>query len=210
MTERKHKLKKPSKGKYTKLKSLKCFEEVHNKILNSEPIPRIVDFIQDENEEYIDVTKSGLSSILSKYKREIPASQLIAPRMSNAVISAKQRFGDGTRELERLDEIYEMQRGRLYMIMELERRAESHNPRVGAEIATLQNIVKGMHDIMMDLGLNGGRDLGTVKIDNSTMESVRAKYGDSVAEALEDPDARGRVLNAISHMSLVAVEGLDA
>jgi hypothetical protein len=62
------------------------------------------------------------------------------------------------------------------------------------------DLVKQMHDIKMDLGLTGSRDLGTLTVSAERLEEIRSKYGEGAARAFADPVQRAQVLGLLKRV----------
>lgn len=193
-------------GKFSQIRSLECFDHVIERIRSGATIASIADYIQQDRGECADSNRDTLMKALGEFRRSLPPGELIVRDTPDVLVKARERFSDGLRELERLDEAYEMQRSRVNMGMEMEKKLRVLNGRIGPEVSIMIGIVKTMHDIKMDLGMNGGRDLGTVTIDGGTMSAVQAKYGDDIVEALSDAESRGRVLATIQQLAGVLKE----
>ena len=72
------------------------------------------------------------------------------------------------------------------------------NPQVDKIGKSMRDTVVKMHNIKMDLGLVGSRDLGTITVSAERIEYIKNKYGEGAAKAFADPVSRGRVLAALN------------
>jgi hypothetical protein len=64
----------------------------------------------------------------------------------------------------------------------------------------LVELVAKMHDIKMDLGLTGSRDLGTLTVSQERLEEIRSRYGEGAARAFADPVQRAQVLGLLKRV----------
>lgn len=206
-SEPRHVTKKPSRGsrdRYKRLKSLNCFPEVNGMLKEGRSPNDVARFIQEQRGEYDDIKHDTLMRILQKYREEIPPAQLIAPQRPKVVFDAQDRFDDGVRELERLDELYNLQMERVYEAREREKTFPFLIDNLRENIDQAVKIVHEMHDVKMDLGIGGGRNLGTLTMSPGTVDYVKSQYGDGVARVIQSSESRNKVLSLVRRMTIVA------
>jgi len=185
----------PQSNRFAKLLALKCFPEVKQHLIAGFSLPQVSEFIQEERKEYTDVTRSSLITILSRYRREMPPLQILENMAPSQVSDAMARFKKGEKELDRLESLYEFQLRRLEIGHATEIMMNRLLNRVTLEVDQTLRIIAKMHSVKMDLGVGGGRDLGTLHIDDEKLEKIEESHGPEVRAAMEDPESRVKVLN---------------
>ena len=58
----------------------------------------------------------------------------------------------------------------------------------------------------MDLGIGGGRNLGTMTIRPELIVDVGNRYGEDIAELVQDPDSSNRVLSIARSITQLGVD----
>jgi len=186
---------------FERVKTLKCHQEVYERLCAGYPCPEVARYIQEDEGEYLDVGRRSLAEILRQYAdREIVGVDLIAPRLPHLVVKAQKEFSDRMEDLRRLERAYEALLYRFDLAHGEERRNGRVNADVDRQAKVLLDYVSRMHDIKMDLGLTGSRDLGTLTVSAERLAEIRDKYGDGAARAFADPVSRAKVLGLLKRV----------
>lgn len=180
--------------KYKRLRSLRCFQMVHDMLAYGYPAPAVADFIIKQG-EYDGVCKRTIVERLKRYRREILPVDTLVLRMPHVVISAKKQYTDKLEDLRRLDNQYEAMLYRFDLAHARERETGIVDPNLDKIGKSILDLVKTMHGVKMDLGISGQRHLGTLVVTPEKIESIRQKYGEGAAKAMADPVSRARVLS---------------
>lgn len=181
-----------SRERFSKIKALECLDQLNEKLTSGYPIPGIAKWLQEEMMEYTDVSRDSLVTILSRYRNAMPPAQLVAP-MSKVAVQAETRVMRGLDELDELEELYSIQKSRIMRYSALEANAPMPWVAVNKDIMLAATILVRRHEIKMDLGVGGGRNLGTLGI-RPELQAKVDKYGEDVQVAAKSPESRGRVL----------------
>lgn len=190
---------------YERIKGLGCFEEVYERLCAGYPTPDVARYIQDEEGEYRDVGRRSLAEMLRRYAdEEIVGADLIAPRLPHLVVKAQKEFNDRLEDLRRLERAYEALLYRFDLAHGEERRGGGVNPDVDRQAKVLIDLVAKMHDIKMDLGLTGSRDLGTLTVSAERLAEIKERYGEGAARAFADPVQRAQVLGLLKRVLRLA------
>lgn len=188
-----------------RIANLRCYERVHDMVCAGYPLTAIANLIQDRMQEYLDVPKSTVVVALHRYRENLKeGGGLARDIMPRVFVEAKKKFSNKMEELERLEDIVLMLQYRIDLAHGTERMTNVVDPAVDRITREFTNVVTRMHDIKMDLGLVGSRDIGTITVSAERLEEVRLKYGDSAAKAYADPVSRNRVLAAIGAIRKVS------
>lgn len=190
--------------RFVKLRSLKCFAEVHQRVLDGWPMPELARYIQDEKREYTDVTKDGLVAVLKEYRASIPPGQLIQKRMPQVFHKAAAEVAEGVDELKEMEKLYRLQMERIGIDVNTEKKINKLMPTVTQEIRVAREILSGMASLKMDLGIDK-RHIGQVDIDAKVQADITNKYGSqAVVAVLQNPESRRKVLGVVDRVLKLA------
>lgn len=186
--------------RFKRVRALQCFEEVHNRLLAGWPAAEIARFVQEERKEYDDVTRSSLVGILNDYRSSIPKAELIARRMPNDFLRAKEAVEQGLNELHELEMLYKKQMDRIGIDLATEKKINKLMPTMTQEMKAAREMLETYAQLKMDLGLTK-RHIGQVELDAHLLADVAGKYGkESVVRVLGDPESRRKVLHLAEKM----------
>jgi len=190
---------------FVRVKRLRCFVEVRERLVAGYPVADVARYIQEEEGEYIDVKRSSLCDVLGKWAQaELYPADLIAPRLPHLLIKATKEFGDRLEDLRRLERAYEVALYRIDLVHGQERRTGVIDASVDRQLKGVVDLVSRMHEIKMDLGLTGSRDLGTLTVSEARLAEIRERYGDGAARAFADPVQRAQVLGLLKRVHRLA------
>lgn len=190
---------------FERIKKLRCHQEVYERLCAGYPCPEVARYVQEDEGEYLDVSRRSLTEMLRDYtEREIVGVDLIAPRLPHMVVKAQKEFSDRLEDLRRLERAYEALLYRFDLSHGEERRNGKVNPDVDRQAKVLMDYISRMHDIKMDLGLTGSRDLGTLTVSAERLAEIRDKYGEGAARAFGDPVSRAKVLGLLKRVMRLA------
>lgn len=196
-------------SRFEKLRSLRCFKEVRNRLINGWPCEEVARFIQEDCSEYNDVGRATLKSVLLSFRATIPKSEFVRDKMPDVAIKAAEAIDEGIDELKELEGLYRIQMERINIDFGTEKKIRKLMPTMATEVKTAKDILNTYAQIKMDLGVTERR-LGTVDVDRKILEDVHGRYGKAaVAKVLQDPESRRRVLGVAEKM-LMLVEKHDA
>jgi len=186
---------------FQKLRALKCFDEVHRRILEGWGMPALAQYIQEECDEYTEVSAQGLISVLRRYRDTIPPAQLIQKRIPSKFASAQEQVDEGLDELQELWNLYQLQMERLGIELQNERTIKKLFPSMTQEIRTTREILSTIAELKMDLGLNN-RQIGTVDIDAHITAHVAERFSNPrVAQVLASPEKRRKLLGIAKQLA---------
>lgn len=192
---------KPYSGRFKRIKTLKCYDQVVEMLYAGYPTPVVANFIQKRMKEYADITHGTMIVRLHEFREsELHAGEMVRRTLPRVFSKAEKKFSNKMQELERLEDQYRVMQYRLDVAHGDERMSGEINPDVDKIAKSMLGIIGAMHSIKMDLGLIGSRDLGTITVSAENVERIKEKYGDNAARAFADPVSRGRVLAALNAM----------
>lgn len=190
------------------LHGLVCWPEVEMRLLAGVPLMEVARFIQQECREAAQYTCSTLESYLRSQRQALlPEGQV---RQGHRV-AAEKEFGDRLAQLRRLERLYQDLEFRWDLVHGAERVSGAINPDADRMVKDLVAVVAKQHEIVMDLGLFGSRDLGTMMVSPERLEELRQRYGEGAAQAYADPVSRGRIAAVLrAAMTAARLEGAPA
>lgn len=188
------------KRKHNRIRNLKCYKRVYELIAAGKPYPAIAKFIQDQG-ECNDIQRVTLIVRLKEFGRDMVLCDKLSTRLPHVVVDAQTEFADKLAELRRLEKQYEAQLYRFDAAHAEERMSDEISNKVDRIQRTLITLITAMHSIKMDLGLSGGRDLGTLTVSAARLEEIKQKYGDGASKAMADPVSRGKILSIMKAAS---------
>jgi len=186
--------------RFVKLRSLKCFDEVHQHILEGWPVSKVAEWVQEERKEYTEASREGLTSMLRKYRDSIPPAQLIRDQIPRKFIHAAEQVDESLDELSELERLYMLQMDRIGLEMKTERAIGKLFPSMTQEIRTAREILSTIAELKMDLGVNS-RKIGRLDVNAELVAKVESQgAAPQVAVVLANPESRQRLLSAANKL----------
>lgn len=180
---------------FQKLRSMRCFQEVYDRMISGWAMSELARFIQEDRNEYGHATRVGLMQILQRFRDTIPPAQLLQRRMPHAFHEAAKEVEEGIDELKELERLYRLQMDRIDIDLKTEKKINKLMPTMTQEVRVARELLGAIADLKMDLGLNT-RHIGQVDVEARLEADIQAKYGkDSIKKVMESPESRRKVLN---------------
>lgn len=175
------------------IRGLVCFPEIHNRIAGGESVTHIArDLVSRGTIDDLEVAQ--LVYRLRVYRKNMSKLELVAPYQPKVVEEALEQIERSLEEMDALENLYAIQTQRLQRFLEEEFDGDP-NPAIAREMQLAVQILDKRHSIKMDLGYQGGRDLGTMTIRPELAMSVEQAHGEAVARVLNTPKKRAKVLS---------------
>ena len=185
---------------FQKLRALRCFGEVYERLVAGWAPSELARFIQEDRNEYGQTSRAGLILILQRFRAAIPPAQLMAQRMPDAMHKAEAEVQEGLDELKEFIDLFQLQKARMEIDHKHEKNLKKLMPTMTQEVRVAAEILGKIADLKMDLGLST-RHLGQVEVEAKVEATLVAKYGkESVARVMADPEKRRKVLNVAERM----------
>lgn len=199
-------------GRYKRFRNLSCREELDVRLKSDNTISSTTKWLQEEKQECTDISPASLRTMLTNYKNNYLLKQEIAQESYNkryGRYSLKRNVSKELDELEELEKLYDLHVNRIEDGRKSEIEVGMINKQVSKDIGLAVNILKKHHDIKMDLGIDGGRNLGTMGVRQEFTEIIRKSHGKEVADAFSNPGSRSKVLGAARALLSQGVDDLD-
>jgi hypothetical protein len=183
--------------RFVRIRELECFEEVEERLLAGYPCIAVAAFVQDERGEALDVTRASLTTILTRYRASIPVADAVAAQLPRYFSEATRNFSDRLADLRALDTLLAALWYRFDCAHGRERLTGAIDPNVDRQARVMMDVIARMHEIRLDLGLVGQRQVDTPQMSPERIAEIRERYGDAAAQAFANPAARERVLAVV-------------
>jgi len=195
--------------KFTKIRALNCFEEVHQRILNGEGATAIAKFIQEDEGEYLEATRASVVSALNYYRSTLPPGELVAKQLPGEFKNAVKKLNKAVDEVKELEWLTRFQKRRLRIDGAVESNIKKLLPTMTQEVRAHVEVLRTLASVKMDLGLNK-RHLGSLEVDATLVADVVGRYGSStVAKVLQSAESRQKVMGAAERFLALAQRDSD-
>lgn len=190
--------------RFLRLRSLKCFEVVHQRLLDGWAVSQVADYIQRDCSEYTDVGRPSLETILNEYRASLPAAEVVK-KLPHFFAKTVQKVDAGLDELAEMEALYRKQLERIEIDLKTEKNIGKLLPSMTQEMRAAREILSDIAQLKMDLGLNQ-RNLGKMEVEAKVVAEVAQKYDSKVVKAMESPDSRRKLLG-IAERFLALADG---
>lgn len=199
-------------GRYKRFRNLPCRDELDVRLKSDNTISSTAKWLQEEKQECTDISTPSLRTMLTNYKNNYLLKQEVIQESYNkryGRYSLKRDVNEELDELEELEKLYTLHLDRINDGRDVEVKTGVVNKQVSKDIGLAVNILKKHHDIKMDLGIDGGRNLGTMGVRQEFTEIIRKSHGKEVADAFSNPGSRSKVLGAARALLSQGVDDLN-
>jgi hypothetical protein len=185
---------------HQRIRTLLCFQEVYDRILDGWPLSEVARFIQEVRKESTDIARKGLLSALEDYRKSIPPAELTKRRLTCTYFNAAAEVEEGLDELKELEKLYKKQLKRIEIDIKNEENIKKLLPTTGQEFRIAREILSNYADLKMDLGLSK-RHLGQVDVEARLLADVAVRYNKpEVQTVLSNPQSRKKVLSLVERL----------
>ena len=194
---------------------MKCFPDMVARLKSGHSTYQVATWVQDECGESTDIAMMTLRAHIAAFRRQMKALVLLEARQPAFVKDAMDQVNKGLNELDELRAIYEVQKERILDMHGLEKKLGISNRMTSNEVRIAAELLRTSHQIKMDLGVDGGRDLGTVTLrpgsaHPSAHYNTRDRYGVEIESVVAAPAKRQRVLDTVRRaLALTELKGRD-
>jgi hypothetical protein len=187
-------------GSHHRVRTLLCFKEVYDRILDGWPITEIARFIHEVKGEALDLKRAGLVAALQDYRATIPPAELTKKRLTSTYMEAVKEVEQGIDELHELEKLYKLQMKRISIDIHNEENIKKLLPTTGQEVRVAREVLSTYADLKMDLGLSK-RHLGQMDVEARVMADVAVRYNKpEVQNVLSNPQSRKKVLSLVERL----------
>lgn len=197
-----------NESRFVRLRTLKCFDEVHSRVIHGFPVSDIVRFIQQEKAEYVDIEPSSLSALLVEYRKSLPLGPSIHKSSAGYAGKAMVHVQEKLDELDELNRLFAIQMGRLDIDLKNEQSIKKLFPTTAREIEVARNILETSAKLKMDLGLDE-RHLGSLDVNADISAAVEKRYGGATARVMADPNSRRKILGVLERLRSVVPKAVS-
>lgn len=201
---------KRSRPKHQKIRKLRCFKQLHYRLVSGWTLKECAQWLQKEKGELRKLTEASLIVALGRYRSDIPEDERVFD--PEDAVDPDEFLPKGIEEINETERLYQMQLRRIEHAMGREQTGDALDKHLNPEIALALDLLKRSHEMKMDLGMGGGKNLGTMTFRPELMVEINQKYGDDIGGAVADSESRNKVLSIARSLSefkqLPAVEDL--
>lgn len=104
----------------SRIRSLQCYPQVHQQLVEGIPVPEIAREIHEEHKEALDVARDSLVRALYRFKDTIAPAEMLAARLPRKHAEALAKVRQGLNELEELEGLFAMQKKRIEKLVKVE------------------------------------------------------------------------------------------
>lgn len=179
--------------RFLRLRGLKCFKEVHQRLLEGWAPSKVAQFVQEDCKEYTDIGRESLESQIKEYRASLPPGEVVKERLPRFHAEQAAKVEQGFDELGEMQKLYQMQLERIEIDLKTEKNIGKLMPSMTQEMRAAREILSDIAQLKMDLGVNE-RHLGKMDISAKVVEDVSSRYAPAVGKAMENPDSRRKLL----------------
>lgn len=185
---------------FGELEQAPSWEDAKAKLLAGMPPLRVAAFIHHSG-HLLDLTLSELGVRLAAYRRQQPLLDKLANEDPNKAKQLVKLANGAINELHEIADLYTVQKARVLDMREKEIASGHIDKNIGNEVRIAGEMLRTSLTIKQSLGITK-----EVNINTASEVGARARdiYGDSVADVLEDPKSRGRVISAVESILVAA------
>lgn len=187
---------------HVKLRALRCFQEVHERIRQGWPTTELARWIQEDKEEYLEVKRQALITVLKSYRSSIPPGELVEKRLPQVFLKAKEELEKGLDEIVELEELYRLQMNRVKIDFDKEKLIDKLLPTMTGEIREARQLLESLMGMKVELGVRTKVPQEhnvniTAHVEGQLSEDVARLTSEAVEGVLESPESRRRVTGVV-------------
>lgn len=202
--------KKVQSTRFDSLKSLPCFQEVHNKIAAGAAANRVVDYIHQQG-LLLEVPREKLSALVQGYRKSLSPAELLLQNMPEDVLDAKDRFDTGLNELDELHRLYRIQTGRINRVLRTEAEMNLLLPTTRVEVQAAESLLLSAVKtrVALGLGLEGDTDADEGEVTTVLIQKIKGRTTNpEVLQLLATPEGRAKLVHL--HKRVRGVLGMES
>jgi len=184
-------------GPFSRLRSCKSFPEAKSRLLAGVGPTGVARFMHSEG-DYTECSYQSLAAMLCAYRKTLSSTEMLSLQKPGFVSAAVKEIEDGLDELSELAEIFQVQKARILQGRKLETKLGVLNKTLGNEVRIAGELLRTSVTVKQQLAPTENGDVRATHPGPAFQYDTRSRYGDRVAQVIEDPGKRNRVLNAVS------------
>lgn len=140
------------KDAFKRLKMLKCYAELHEKICADVAVEEVARWVQEDEMEALEVKRDTLIRQLYRYKADLPPGSVVKEKPLH-VKRAIEKLKRGVNELEEMEGLYLLQLKRISIDTQTEEKINKLFRSTGSEINLAVSILNRMIEKKAELGI---------------------------------------------------------
>ncbi len=189
--------------RFQRVRGLKCYKEVHQRLLEGWATSRVAKFVQEERKECLDITLASLDTQLNEYRASIPKGEVVHQNLPRFVQEAAEKVAEDFDSLVEMRKLYKLQMKRIDIDLKKEEQISKLFPSMTQEMRAAREILSDISELEMNLGLNT-RHLGKMDVEARLVTDVAQNYDAAVGKAVENPESRRKLLGIAERFMALA------
>jgi hypothetical protein len=179
--------------------------KMDEKVQHGFSLTEVARWLHEEQEQCTDLSRDSLVTTLYRYREDMKPMEIVRGMIPVVAQDAVKTIEKAIDELDELQKLYHLQRERIDIGLQFEKSSRVLNKNMTQEIAQAASILMRRHEIKMDLGHEGGRNLGTIGVRPELASAVSNNFDQDVMSTASDPISRGKALAVAK--ALAALDG---
>lgn len=173
------------------IENLSCVDVIKEKILLGVGVNKIAAYVQDELGQARHIPRSELIRAIKVYAEKVMPPAVVKNIAPNLFKEVKETVKDFN-VVKEMIEMYNLQKQRINIDFELEKKMKKLLPNTGKEVAIAVQTLRHIYDIMQEEGLTSFKD---EPLPDERVIELTKKYGPEVGAILDDDNKRHFLLN---------------
>ena len=182
-------------SKHKRFRNMNCYNEFHSRVMQGYALTEIASWLQEEMQECTDIAYDSLVTLITRYRKDLSPVEVKTHMTPEIVKKAEEELAEGLDELNELQSLYKLQLERINMGHKFEKMTNVLNKMLGGEISRAGDLLMRHHNLKMDLGFNGGRNLGSLTVRPELELEILNAHGAGAHKASKSVEAGSRVLS---------------
>lgn len=189
--------------RFLRLRGLKCFKEVHQRLTEGWAVSRVAQFVQEDQKEYTDIGRPSLEAQLNEYRASLRPGEVVKERLPRFHAEQAAKVEAGFDELAEMEKLYRMQLERIEIDLKTEKNIGKLMPSMTQEIRAAREVLSDIAQLKMDLGVNE-RHLGKMEVETQVVAEITKHYDSNVAGVMAKPESRRKLLGIAERVMALA------
>jgi hypothetical protein len=188
---------------FQRLKQLRCFTEMRKRLIDGWGLAEVARFIQQDNKEYVDISKESLTAILHKFRATIPAMEMAKKGLPVSTLEAAREVVEALDEIKALHDLYKIQMERVEIDRKTEKAINKLLPSMTQEIRVAKELLESSAKLKLDKGIDE-KHLGTITHEHEGAIIHAEASNPAVQKVLENAQSRMKVLGVAQRLFATA------
>jgi len=190
----------PASFLHQQFQELKCYQQVIAHMKQGFSFEYIRALIQDKSKEWVEIPAHQVLDRVGKLHSELSTIDLVAPFLPGYVEAAAEEIENGLNEAAEMRELYEMQKARILLALEMEKKMKGVlNTNLSREVRLAKELLESSQDIKAKAGLVSGKPGKQLPMSGFTAQPGK--------HPTLTPKSLNKILGAVQALTEKAVKG---